>query len=82
MNHKRKRPKNRRAGCLMCKPWKMNGWGNKKDCFGRKPGRLAHKDIDERLSDMEEVEDETCVICKVHEVCYRFPVCADECWEN
>ena len=27
MNHKRKRPKNRRAGCLMCKPHKMNGYG-------------------------------------------------------
>ncbi len=25
MNHKRKRPKNRRAGCLMCKPYKANG---------------------------------------------------------
>lgn len=25
MNHKRHRPKNRRAGCLMCKPWKGNG---------------------------------------------------------
>lgn len=25
MNHKRKRPKNQRAGCLMCKPQKMNG---------------------------------------------------------
>lgn len=25
MNHKRKRPKNQRAGCLMCKPWKANG---------------------------------------------------------
>ena len=25
MNHKRKRPKNKRAGCLMCKPNKMNG---------------------------------------------------------
>ena len=24
MNHKRGRPKNRRAGCLMCKPWKAN----------------------------------------------------------
>lgn len=30
-NHKRKRPKNRRAGCLMCKPWKMNGFS--KDQF-------------------------------------------------
>jgi hypothetical protein len=27
MNHKRKRPKNRRAGCLMCKSWKANGVG-------------------------------------------------------
>ena len=25
VNHKRKRPKNRRAGCLMCKYWKANG---------------------------------------------------------
>lgn len=25
-HHKRKRPKNARAGCLMCKPNKMNGW--------------------------------------------------------
>ena len=24
MHHKRGRPKNRRAGCLMCKPHKMN----------------------------------------------------------
>jgi len=24
-HHKRRRPKNRRAGCLMCKPHKMNG---------------------------------------------------------
>jgi hypothetical protein len=26
MNHKRKRPKNRRAGCLMCKMHKHCGW--------------------------------------------------------
>ncbi len=25
MNHKRKRPANRRAGCKLCKPWKSNG---------------------------------------------------------
>ena len=24
-NHKRGRPKNRRAGCLLCKSWKVNG---------------------------------------------------------
>lgn len=26
MNHKRGRPKNARAGCLLCKPNKMNGY--------------------------------------------------------
>ncbi len=29
-NHKRKRPKNRRAGCLLCKPWKINGFAKDK----------------------------------------------------
>jgi len=24
-NHKKKRPKNRRAGCKLCKRWKING---------------------------------------------------------
>ena len=27
MHHKRKKAKNQRAGCLMCKPHKMNGYG-------------------------------------------------------
>jgi len=25
VNHKRRRPRNRRAGCKLCKPWKANG---------------------------------------------------------
>ena len=25
-NHKRKRAKNRQCGCLLCKPWKVNGY--------------------------------------------------------
>ena len=37
MNHKRGRPKNRRAGCLLCKANKMNGWKNK-----RGKGVLGH----------------------------------------
>lgn len=32
MNHKRRKCKNARAGCLMCKPNKMNGWN--KDILG------------------------------------------------
>lgn len=34
MHHKRKRPKNRRAGCLLCKPWKMNGYGKRRRIEG------------------------------------------------
>jgi hypothetical protein len=30
MHHKRKRPKNSRAGCLMCKYWKINHMGKEK----------------------------------------------------
>lgn len=26
MHYKRKRPQNRRAGCKLCKPWKINGF--------------------------------------------------------
>jgi hypothetical protein len=26
MHHKRRRPKSRRAGCLLCKPNKVGGW--------------------------------------------------------
>jgi hypothetical protein len=26
-HHKRRRAQKRRAGCLFCKPWKMNGFG-------------------------------------------------------
>jgi hypothetical protein len=29
-HHKRKKAKNQRAGCLMCKPNKMNGWSKRK----------------------------------------------------
>ena len=28
-HHKRRRPKNRRSGCLWCKPWKGNGFGRR-----------------------------------------------------
>lgn len=26
MHHKRRRPRNARAGCKLCKPWKVNGF--------------------------------------------------------
>lgn len=48
MNHKRRRPKNRRAGCLLCKPWKANG---------------AHEDrpsIQRKLQDRWDEDDYRC----------------------
>lgn len=51
MNHKRKRPKNARAGCLLCKPNKMNGWNKQKlgHCGFGKLRRLAAAIADARL---------------------------------
>jgi hypothetical protein len=42
-HHKRRRPKNTRAGCLLCKPHKMNGWTKRLRLKGlRVPRRLAN----------------------------------------
>lgn len=48
MNHKRKRPKNARAGCLMCKPWKINHFGKERiDAGGNgKRRKIAKMDLD------------------------------------
>lgn len=47
MNHKRGRPKNRRAGCLLCKPHKGNG-------MHRKIWNRTVQEIRARISDREE----------------------------
>lgn len=47
MHHKRHRPKNRRAGCLMCKPHKGNGQNRDKlghYGFGKLHKKAAAKD--------------------------------------
>lgn len=41
MNHKRGRARNKRAGCKLCKPWKING--------AKKNGR----DLIEKYSDFK-----------------------------
>lgn len=49
MNYKRKRPKNRRSGCLMCKYWKVNGFATHRvggESFSNHARRTkAEKDI-------------------------------------
>lgn len=54
MHHKRKRSKNTRAGCLLCKPNKMNGWAKHRvlgHCgFGNLRREIAAKD------DIKEIE--------------------------
>jgi hypothetical protein len=37
-NFKRRRPKNRRSGCLMCKYWKQNGYKKTPKLKGYKRG--------------------------------------------
>jgi hypothetical protein len=50
-NHKRKRPKNSRAGCLLCKPWKANGVSSERpdaERFGdHRRRKAARKEVKE-----------------------------------
>lgn len=44
MHHKRRRARNRRAGCKLCKGWKVNGHGKERVdhySFGDFRGRLV-----------------------------------------
>ena len=50
-NHKRRRPKNRRSGCLLCKSWKVNGFG--KD----KPEREPFSDYKRRKKANDEIKN-------------------------
>lgn len=54
MNHKRRRPRNRRAGCKMCKPWKINGVGKhtiKSEAFSDyKRREFQSRDLEEDLA--------------------------------
>lgn len=50
MGHfKRGRAKNRRSGCLLCKPWKANG--------AKASVRDTHQEIVAKISEREQVTD-------------------------
>lgn len=46
-HHKRRRPKNRRAGCLLCKPHKANGGTNgfNKQTRQEQRARLSEREL-------------------------------------
>jgi hypothetical protein len=50
MNHKRKRPKSARAGCLLCKPHKGNGSKGKAKSQTRQEQRALITDREFRQS--------------------------------
>ena len=52
MHHKRKRPKSTRAGCLMCKPYKREGYRRKVKVKGLRQrieirGAIGPRDLQE-----------------------------------
>jgi hypothetical protein len=51
MHHKRKRPKNGRAGCLMCKPWKVNGFATERKEGERFSDHKRHARAREQLKE-------------------------------
>lgn len=50
MHHKRRRPKNARSGCLMCKPWKGN---RAKGTANSQP----RQELEARLREREQLDD-------------------------
>ena len=54
MHHRRHRPRNQRAGCKRCKPWKVNG--AKRQKFNLKPADRRQTQLER---DTEEVMDPT-----------------------
>lgn len=53
MNYKRKRPKNARAGCLMCKRHKANGVSEQDKVHGSALRKLVAWKRDQRTGDLE-----------------------------
>ena len=54
-NHKRRRPKNRRAGCLMCKPHKAN-WAKGSHNHQTRQEKKARQSEKEQRREMEQAD--------------------------
>ena len=55
MHHKRGRSKNQRAGCLMCKPHKMNGYGHEHSMHA--PNKVGGSNIKKEFLAREDIKD-------------------------
>ena len=55
MHHKRGRPKNRRSGCLLCKPHKMNGYGHTKKMTG--PGKVGAANLKKEYLAVQDIKN-------------------------
>ena len=53
MNFKRKKPRNSRAGCKLCKPWKISGIARTNEIFEQ---RCDHKRRIFAIRDIREAE--------------------------
>lgn len=73
MNHKRGRSKDRRAGCLLCKPWKSNATKDTRDAIRpserRRLDRLGPKLMAQTMLEIEEAEYDA--ICEQEEDTYE-----------
>jgi len=57
VNHKRGRPKNRRAGCLLCKPWKANGAKDREPQQEKRALGVAKRVMEKRREALKRLAD-------------------------
>ncbi len=60
-NHKRRRPKHQRAGCLLCKPWKDERIGARANSQGSRSHMLALEPVPRASAVQLEAEAEALV---------------------
>lgn len=56
MHHKRKRPRNARAGCKLCKPWKVNGFATERKDGEKFSDHRRRKAAEEQSRDYRDVD--------------------------
>jgi len=54
VHHKRKRPRNQRAGCKMCKPWKVNGTDQYSEIFESHSSHKRRVNAREEMAEYKE----------------------------